>query len=463
MPVSSKVRKFNELSGYPYIETTHPDWNGIPDFSFEFDPAKKHQLTTNGHILNHLPPTKWTWVYGGASAGKTHHILRMLTDRNLERTERGIRWRTQFVNQYKQLVTEESQPKFFDYIRHDLGMPVNKYTWTGGSESRGRWKYLIPGSDSWIRFSLVGKPETAKGMRPNDLYFNEVTQMIPAAIEQFGRRSGRIWLDANPDIPTLYNYLRDTGRLGDYTFVRLNYTGNEMCSNTDRANFEVMRRTDYAQYLIYGLGHFGAVDRIIYRHIKPIDRIPDYAHLIGRGLDWGFGDGDPMAMIALWRVVVPLGNNQNAAIYIIDQEIYGKEMDENSVAEFLYRQPYPHAPIVADNSGKRSIAMLRQKGFNVIASEARNDNVVEGINYVKARVVRYTRKSIDFERELQSYAWGRDINDAPTNKPQLRAEDHLMDAMRYAMVKLEHYPPVNPGPIFATDRPRRPHPLAAFN
>lgn len=167
----------------------------------------------------------------------------------------------------------------------------------------------------------------------------------------------------------------------------------------------------------------------IYTNWKIIDELPHEAGLVRRGLDFGFSV-DPAALVAVYKY--------NGG-YILDEELYAPKMYNKDIVEVIKQLDEPNTIVIADSQEPKSIAQMKQLGLTIFPCEKGKDSIRNGIQLVQSHKVSVTRRSQNIIREYQNYQWKKDRNGDPVspNIPEDRQDDHLMDAVRYAIASLE--------------------------
>jgi len=91
--------------------------------------------------------------------------------------------------------------------------------------------------------------------------------------------------------------------------------------------------------------------------------------------------------------------------------------------------------IRADSAEPKSIEELRQLGLSKIRGVKKGpDSVRFGIHALQEYEIVVHPQCVNFVREISAYVWERDeVSGSGVNRPDGRCEDHLMDAMRYAL------------------------------
>jgi len=161
-------------------------------------------------------------------------------------------------------------------------------------------------------------------------------------------------------------------------------------------------------------------------HVVADDTLPDgdaYDQTI-YGLDWG--GTAPTAIIALRQSQAP---DTPAEWYAVDEFYERRVVNETIVSELeRMEREYGPGPIYCDSNEPRAIERLSREGFD--AREA-DKSVDTGIRHVTSLRddIRVARSLTNTRNEFASYQYkdGGDSDDV------LKENDHLMDALRYAL------------------------------
>lgn len=190
--------------------------------------------------------------------------------------------------------------------------------------------------------------------------------------------------------------------------------------------WESYKRSDPEYYytIIDGLVSEGVRGRI-YKHFQIIPSIPDqYPKFYG--LDWGFND--PVALVecqyhnkSLWLKEL-----------IYEQGVTNSELSDKMKALGIKKSD----PIYADSAEPKDILDLKRMGWNFIAARKGPDSVRNGIKFVKEFDVYVDESSLNLLREAENYRWALDQHKRPTDQPEDK-DNHLMDAIRYALDKIK--------------------------
>lgn len=216
--------------------------------------------------------------------------------------------------------------------------------------------------------------------------------------------------------------------LTDTVFIRTNWKDNK--KNIDPKSIE-----NYLRYKETKPDHYynmieGLVPEVvrgkIYSNWQEIESLPHEARLERRGNDFGYTN-DPTAIAAVYYY--------NGA-YILDEELYRKGMSNKAIADFLNTSTSSETLVIADSAEPKSIDEIKLYGINMLPAEKGPGSVNRGIDFVKSQKIFYTKRSVNLKNEYENYAWREDKDGNVLNEPK-PGNDHLMDAVRYAMSSLE--------------------------
>ena len=219
-----------------------------------------------------------------------------------------------------------------------------------------------------------------------------------------------------------------------------NYLCNEHLSDTDRQIYERMRVENPRKYEVAGLGNWGVAEGLVYENwtvegfqICEITKEAPWQWRHVFGLDFGFSN-DPTAFLA--AAVNPLAKQ----IYVYDEHSE-TGMLNSDIVSMIVKKGYQKERVYADGADPKSCAELRKLGLSrVTEAKKGQDSILAGImNLREYRIVihplcRHTAA------EIASYAWEKDKLGNALNRPTDK-DNHLMDALRYAMQGVEHFRP----------------------
>lgn len=271
----------------------------------------------------------------------------------------------------------------------------------------------------------------AHGARRDVLYVNEANRISWETFSQLEVRTRKkVILDFNPvNEFWAHKELVNNPERTDVDFLKVTYKDNETLDIATKQAIE-MRRGDGTSnwWRVYGLGEIGSLEGNVYQGWKPMaeEEIVKHGKLIRYGLDFGFSQ-DETALVALYD----LGEMEEGAFGIVEK-VYQKGILPSKYVELLKSLDIdPTVLIVADGARPEIIAEISEKGYLCISALKDVGSVKRGIDYVNEHPIYYSGKNL--EREFLTYAWRRkkstgEVLDAPQD-----GNDHMMDAIRYAV------------------------------
>lgn len=208
------------------------------------------------------------------------------------------------------------------------------------------------------------------------------------------------------------------------------YLCNEWLDDTDRAVFARMQRDNPRRYRVAGLGEWGVADGLVYDRwevrefdVEKARKIPLIRSAFG--LDYGYTN-DPTAFFA-GLVHAP------KRLLLVYDEIYERGMSNRDIYDKVSGKGYAKERIIADSAEPKSNDELRFLGLRGVHPAAKGrDSILYGIQYLQDYRIIVHPRCTNYISEISSYAWDKDRDGNQTNKPEDR-NNHLMDAMRYAM------------------------------
>ena len=233
-------------------------------------------------------------------------------------------------------------------------------------------------------------------------------------------------------------YIPNTQKSSEFVLaVTRNYDCNEWLDEADLRNFERMRIEQPERYRVAGLGEWGVTGSRIYENweVREFDwkRLyyekdyytgkPIYEHRIG--LDFGYS-----AHTAGVRLLV---NREEREIYVCE-ELYEQRLSTDEILKRLKELDWHREPIHADSEDPRTIRDLRKMGCpRIFGVKKERGSVMSGIRELRGYKIIIHPLCENFEIEIAHYAFKKDAAGRELPQPE-KGWDHLMDAMRYAMI-----------------------------
>ncbi len=233
------------------------------------------------------------------------------------------------------------------------------------------------------------------------------------------------------DIPYIENTQKSTQNV--FACTR-NYNCNEWLDKADLDNFERMRIEQPGRYRIAGLGEWGVTGSTVYDNFyvqyfnwrsmfyeKDETGKPIYESRIG--LDFGYA-----AQTAGVRLLV---DREKRELYVC-QELYQSRLSTDEIYKRLQELDWHLNSIHADSAEPRTIDLLRKLGCPRIFG-VKKTTIISGIQELRGYKIIIHPECENFQIEISHYAFKQDA--AGKELPEPKKEwDHLMDAMRYAMI-----------------------------
>lgn len=269
----------------------------------------------------------------------------------------------------------------------------------------------------------------ALGARRDILFVNEANRID---FETFGQLETRTEQYAILDFNPVNEFWVHTDILGNSAFaskaefLKLTYKDNEALSDNIISSIE-MRRGDGTSnwWRVYGLGEVGSLEGNVYEGWTPKEAewIRQKGKLIRYGLDFGFSN-DETGLVAVYAM-------EDGALGVVEVLYEPGILPSQYVRYFAEISIDPTVLIVADGARPEIIAEINQGGFTAIAAEKGPGSVMRGIARVQDRQIYYAGENL--EREFLTYAWRRQKSTGKVLDVPQDGNDHLMDALRYAV------------------------------
>ena len=222
------------------------------------------------------------------------------------------------------------------------------------------------------------------------------------------------------------------------TALTTDYRCNEFLDATDRGVYERMRTENPRRYAVAGLGEWGHSQGLVFENwsVESFSigdlRREGVRHVFG--LDFGYTN-DPTAFIAA------AVEEEHKRLFIYDEH-YEKRMLNDAIAAMIRDKGYHKERIRADSAEPKSNDDLRRLGITRLqAAEKGRDSVAAGIARLQEYRILVHPRCVHTAAELAAYTWQEGGRDGEyCNRPYDR-DNHLMDALRYAMEDVPRPPP----------------------
>jgi phage terminase large subunit len=298
-------------------------------------------------------------------------------------------------------------------------------------------------NDSVIEFFSTDSAEKLKGLRRNILWVDEANELNSEQFMQLAiRTTGQIILSYNPSFSPKHWIIKELSLRDDVQTYITTYRDNPYLPEEQVRFIEKYRETNPRYWMTYGLGQFAVNEKQIY-DFEVIDEFDfDTAEFVCFGLDIGYVS-DPTALIALWK---------SGDKIIVNEHIYQKGLITAEIISILKENVDSRDIIIVDSSEPRLIDEIKKGGFPLARGVKKGkDSVNWGIDLVKKYRIVVPKANTNLIEELYSYEWVDDGNGGVTNTP-VDANNHLLDAMRYAVMEQMNAKKINAGNYAITIR-----------
>ena len=340
---------------------------------------------------------------GGSRSGKTYSTIQLLIIIANTRPNTRITICSQSLPHIKRGAFRD-----FEMIMKGWGL------WSEQEFSYSDFVYHFS-NGSYIELFGLEDPSKAHGPGRDYLFINEANMVSKALFDQLAMRTtGQIILDLNPSEFTCWVYtIADDSRN-----KKIHSTYRNNLSNLSKNQVAIIEGykelPDDFMWKVYGLGLRGASKEIIYTHWKE-GKGPGKGDVF-YGLDFGFTNPCAMVKCELYEGVL-----------YVDQILYRSGMTLTETATFIKGLNIGKACVYADAAEPKSIEEIARYGVNIHPAVK---DVWSGILSVKAQHLRLS--GTDLLNEIQGYKWKLDKEGNTLEEP-VKLNDHLMDAMRYAI------------------------------
>ena len=358
-------------------------------------------------------------VQGGTSAGKTWDILGILNDIATLEPNSLI----SVVSDTLPNLKRGAMRDFKNILRTTLREPFWKE-----NKSDHIWTLT---NGSVIEFFST-EDEGALGARRDYLFINEANRI---SFETFNhlevRTKQRIYLDFNPSNEFWVHKELMKNRT-DWEFLKVNYLDNESLDENIIKSIE-QRKGDGSSnwWRVYGLGEIGSLEGNIYSGWTKVEEIPEGFVLKRYGTDFGYSD--PTAIVAVYE-------NDKGEI-LLDEVCYKTQLKPSDIVEVM-KSLEPEL-FVCDNARPEIIRQAKSEGIRAIpcdksskSPDGKINNILYGISLIQEKKVYYTGRSKNLEQEFLTYAWRKKKSTGETLDEPEDANNHALDAVRYAVLDM---------------------------
>jgi phage terminase large subunit len=360
-----------------------------------------------------------TVMQGGSRSGKTYNILIWFVVKLLQENGKTL------------TIVRQSLPSIKGTVLRDF-VDILSRLGIYSEDNHNKTDQIYSLNGNIIEFVSADQPQKIRGRARNYLFCNEANELsYEAWMQLIMRTEGKIVIDYNPSDISSWIYDSVIPR-DDADFHITTFRDNPFLPRELVLELERMKDADPNYWQIYGLGERGLSQDIIYTHWKTTENFPEDGETV-YGLDFGFNV--PTALVKVVFV-------ENAAY--CKELIYEAKLTTNDLIDKLKGLGISaHDEIYCDAAEPKTIEELVRNGFN---AKSANKDVTEGIRTVKGTPLIIDNESVNLLKELKNYRWKTDRNGNKLDAP-VKFNDHIADAMRYAIFSKLTIPSVTWGVI----------------
>lgn len=297
----------------------------------------------------------------------------------------------------------------FQRILSDWGI---KYGWNAVSKTATIGKSII-------RFSGADDLQKLRGPQRDIAFLNEATEFTLDLFDEINQRtSKRVILDFNPWAKSHWVYKLPEYHPNQVAFWKTTYRDNPALTASQISAIEAYQTTNPAKWRIYGLGERVIPEELVYPEYNTVTLMPEGETVYG--VD--FGSTSPTAVVQVTRV----GDN----LYVREL-VYETNLSTAKLGAELKRL-CGSGTIYCDAAEPDRIKELQSMGLQAVKA---NKSVQAGIAFVQNfKLHLFINDEADnLQREADSYSWKRNVQTGVLMDEVVKADDHLMDAMRYGV------------------------------
>lgn len=351
---------------------------------------------------------------GGTRSSKTYSLTQLWIHKSFEERKKRIlitrlafpSLRLSAMRDFDDMMQNYDLDKYFTHNK-TFNFYRNKFT---GSE---------------IHFISSDNPQKVRSQSWDYIHCVEANELPYETVRQYLlRMRGQFYFDFNPSDPDVYINTEIEQKRKDVTVIQSSYLDNPYLPQDIVNEIEYLRETDENYWQIYGLGEYGVIKNKIWKNWQSISD-QEFDNIPASDEFFGYDDGyiAPRALVhCKWY---------NETLYI--REVYYKSYTKvDDLIDQLDAEGYNrNSPIYCDTENPQARADFQQAGFNALKA---NKKVKWGLDYVRRfNNVKVTNSSVNIWKEYNKYKYQED-KDGNVIPVPVKFDDHLMDAIRYAVV-----------------------------
>jgi phage terminase large subunit len=359
---------------------------------------------------------KYIVCQGGGDAGKTVTIIQYLCTICKAFDDQMV------------LIAAQSMPNlkkgalraFQRYCRKDFNNGILSFNKTEN--------ILVFKNGSEIHFKSYQNEDEARGAEWDYVFFNEANSFSYDIFWQVQRKTRKqVILDYNPTSRFWAHEKLVDGKEkqfnGRVVYFQVDHRHNPFLSPDQHKDYENI--SDPNLFKVYARGETGILKGLIFSATQ-IESMPTDCERFIWGLDYGYSCDE--------TAIVKIGIKGKDRF--IHECFYQSCEDAEIIKQVMVENGWVPEHSVYSEHDKRIILELVNQGMPVFFADKRNK--VSNISKMRTFNLFYTKESINFKSEIESYKWTSATNlttgeEIQINKP-IDGNDHLIDASLYANV-----------------------------
>ncbi|HEX8333293.1 MAG TPA: PBSX family phage terminase large subunit [Segetibacter sp.] len=345
-----------------------------------------------------------TIMQGGTRSGKTYNIILFFVIKLMQESGKTL------------TICRASLPSIRGSVMRDFIEILGKLNlYSEDYHNKTENTYLLNGN--LVEFVSVDQPQKIRGRKRNYLFINEANELnYEAWMQLVFRTEEKIVIDYNPSDEYHWIYDKVITR-DDSDFFVTTYKDNPFLDKGIIDEIERLKEADENYWKIYGLGERGVSQETIYNHYNIIDYMPECDDFI-YGLDFGYNNPSALVKIGI----------KEDKMYA-EEIMYESKLTTNDLIYLVETFGLGSCEVYCDAAEPKTIEELSRAGLNV---KPGIKAVKEGISMIKSKPLFITKGSTNLIKEIRNYKWKTDKDGKALDEP-VKFQDHLLDAMRYAV------------------------------
>lgn len=366
-------------------------------------------------------PARYKGAHGGRGSGKSHFFANLAILSMVR------------VEGFRIVCCREVQRSIGDSVKQLLEDKIELFGWSSlfvvtETEIRG------PGGSLCIFRGLQNHTAASiKSLEGFDVAWVEEAQTISAKSLELltptiRKEGSELWFSWNPESEAdPVDQLLRASPPDEAIVIEANWNDNPFFPDALREDMERDRSRDPDKFAhVWGGQYRGLSEARVFRNwrVKEIEPPENVAWFYG--VDWGFASDETAAL----RCCIP-----EPGVLFIDAEVYQLGVPTEALPKFLSGLPEAAKwPMRADNARPETIDYVKRHGFHRMrAAKKGKGSVEDGVSFLQSFDVVISPRCPNTAQEFRSYAYKTDRQTGEILPVIEDKNNHLIDALRYAV------------------------------